>query len=229
MKTAIITGAGGNLGKASVEKFAKDGYNIVATVSPGKTLGYQIKGNVETVQIDLLRENEVEEMVGNVIAKYQNIDAALLLVGGFAMGGIDATKKDELAKMFSLNFYTAYNVVRPLFNQMMKQTNGGRIVMIGSKPALEASEGKNKIAYGLSKSLLVKLAEYLNIAGSSSNVTVSIVAPSIIDTPENRKSMPKANFEDWIKAEEIAEAMAMVCGETGRQLRQAVLKVYGKS
>ena len=48
MKTVIITGAAGNLGKACVEKFLAEGYKVIATVTPGKTLGYEVKGDIET-------------------------------------------------------------------------------------------------------------------------------------------------------------------------------------
>ena len=76
MKTVIITGASGNLGKACVEKFVADGYNVIATVTPGKTLGFEVKGNVQTYDADLSDEKAVEAVIGQIIDKYKNIDAA---------------------------------------------------------------------------------------------------------------------------------------------------------
>ncbi|MGE0772058.1 MAG: SDR family NAD(P)-dependent oxidoreductase [Cyclobacteriaceae bacterium] len=227
-KTALITGGSGNLGKAVVLRFAKEGFKVIATVSPGKDLGYKADGNVEAVAIDLTRESDVEKMVKSFIDRNEKVNCAVLTVGGFAMGDLAKTGASELQKMIDLNFYTAYHVVRPVFSQMMNQPDGGRIVLIGAKPSLGASEGKNVIAYGLSKTLLFKLAEYLNAVGSANNVTVSMVVPSTIDTPQNRKSMPKASFDDWVKPEEIADVIAMVCSAEGKQLREPVLKVYGK-
>jgi NAD(P)-dependent dehydrogenase (short-subunit alcohol dehydrogenase family) len=212
-----------------VERFSKDGYQVIATVSPGKKLDYVANGKVDVVQLDLTNEKLTAETVASVVKKYQTIDAALLLVGGFAMGNIEKTDGAAIQKMFSLNFETAYHVARPVFMQMMKQSNGGRMVLIGSRPSLVATEGKSKLAYALSKSLIFQLAEYLNAEGAPHNVTATVIAPSTIDTPENRKSMPKANSADWVKPEEIADIMYFACSDKGNPLRQTVLKVYGNS
>ena len=88
-----------------------------------------------------------------IILKYKSIDAALLLVGGFAAGNISVATGDDIKKQLSLNFDTAYYVARPLFDHMMKKGNG-RIVFIGARPALDAKAGKDLMAYGLSKSLV---------------------------------------------------------------------------
>ena len=44
-KNVLITGASGNLGKATVTKFIKEGYKVIATVTPGKTLGFSVDGS----------------------------------------------------------------------------------------------------------------------------------------------------------------------------------------
>lgn len=229
MKTVIITGASGNLGKASVEKFLAEGYRVIATVTPGKTLGFEVKGNIETYDADLTDENSVTEVIAKIITKYKTIDAALLLVGGYAPGGIKETDGTVLKKMFTLNFDTAYFVARPLFGQMMQQSSGGRIVFVGSRPALRPKDANKSLGYALAKSLIFKLAEALNAAGSSKNVVASVVVPSTIDTPVNRQAMPDADFTTWVKPEEIADAMAHLCSSDSNAWREPVLKIYGRS
>jgi len=229
MKTVIITGASGNLGKACVEKFVADGYNVIATVTPGRTLGFEVKGNVETYDADLSDEKAVEGVLSQIIAKYRNIDAALLLVGGYTSGGLAETDGATLKKMFSLNFDTAYFVARPLFQQMMKQSGGGRIILIGARPALRPKDGNKSLGYALSKSLIFKLAEALNAAGSDKNVTASVIVPSTIDTAVNRQSMPNADFSAWVKAEDIASAIAQVCSNETTAWRETVIKIYNRS
>jgi NAD(P)-dependent dehydrogenase (short-subunit alcohol dehydrogenase family) len=229
MKTVIITGAAGNLGKACVERFLADGYKVIATVTPGKDLGYQVKGHVETYDADLSDEQAVSQIVSEIVSKHKTIDAALLLVGGYTSGGINETDGPTLKKMFSLNFDTAYFVARPVFLQMMKQTSGGRIVLVGARPALRPKDGSKSFAYALSKSLIFKLAEFLNAIGSGQNVTTSVVVPSTIDTPPNRQAMPNADFTAWVKAEDIAATMAHVCSEGSNAWRETVVKIYNRS
>lgn len=224
MKNVLITGAAGNLGTAVVEKFMSEGYNVIATVDP--KAGHHLKDGVKTYAADLTNETQVNEVVSKVITEHKTIDAALLLVGGYAGGNIDTTDGTALRNMMSLNFETAYFVARPVFRQMVKQ-GGGRIVLIASKTALISEIGKNQVAYSLSKYLLTKLAELLNAEGASKNVVCAVVAPSTIDTEANRQSMPKADFSKWVKPEAIAEAMYFLAGDKGSILREPVFKVYG--
>ena len=229
MKTVIITGAAGNLGKACVERFLADGYKVIATVTPGKNLGYEVSGDVETYDADLSDEKAVDQVVSQIVAKHKTIDAALLLVGGYASGGINETDGATLKKMLSLNFDTAYFVVRPVFQQMMKQGSGGRIVLVGARPALRPKDGNKSFAYALSKSLIFKLAEFLNTAGSEHNVTACVVVPSTIDTPPNRQAMPNADFTAWVKAEDIADTMSHICSAKANAWRETVVKIYNRS
>ncbi len=228
-KTVIITGASGNLGKATVEKLVKEGYNLVVTVAPGEKLGYyEDHPQVDIQYVDLMDEPGVEGIINLALKKYNTIHAALLLVGGYTGGNIKDTVGSTIKKMIGLNFETAYHVARPVFNQMITQNNG-RIVFIGARPAIKAVDGKNNIAYGLSKSLLFKLAEYLNAEAKDKNVVCSVIAPSTMDTPANRKAMSDADFTKWVKPEDIAELMAYLISEKGSAMREPVLKMYGGS
>jgi NAD(P)-dependent dehydrogenase (short-subunit alcohol dehydrogenase family) len=225
-RTIFITGASGNLGKAVVEKFVSTSNRVIATVSPGKNLPFQVVGDVETVEADVTNETSVNKVIQSVLEKNRTIDAAVLLVGGFAMGNVDETDGTALKKMFSINFETAYFCARPLFEQMQKQ-KGGRIVLIGARPALLASAGKGMIAYALSKSLLFKLAELLNAEGATSNVITSVVVPGTIDTPQNREAMPEADFSKWVTPDTIAEVIHFAISNSS--LHEPIFKVYGNS
>lgn len=227
-KNIMVTGASGNLGKAAVEKFVAEGHKVIATVSPGKTMGFDTDENVVIYEADLSNEKSVEEAMGKMIADHKTIDAAILTVGGFATGTIDAADGAVVQKMMTLNFNTSYFVARPVFKHMVSQ-GSGRIIFIGSRPALNAKEGKNTMAYALSKSLVFKLAELLNAEADGKDIVSSVIVPSTIDTPLNRQSMPNANFSDWVKPEDIAEAMHYLVSDKGSALRQPIFKMYSNS
>jgi len=229
MKTVIITGANGNLGIAVTKTFLARNYKIIATVRKEEDLKELPQHqNLQVEVLDLTNEEKAETFVEKIIEQHKTIDGALLLVGGFAAGDIASTKSEEIKKQITLNFDTAYHITRPLFQHMVDQ-NKGKIVFIGARPALQAHAGKSLIAYGLSKSLLFKLAEYLNAEAKGKNVTVSIVAPSTIDTEPNRKSMPEADFDKWVKPEALAEVLEFIISEKGNVLRETVLKVYNNA
>lgn len=225
-KNALITGASGNLGRAVVEKFLADGYQVIATTSPGKGLGHKLSGSIATYEADLTDERSVNEIIGKIIGEYKTIDAAILTVGGFAMGDIQSTDGAAVQKMISLNFSTAYFVARPVFNQMITQSSG-RIILFGARPALMASQGKNMVAYSLSKSLIFRLSELLNAEAAGKNVVTAVVVPGTIDTPVNRESMPQADFSKWVTPEEVTANIQYLISAEARTLRDPVLKLYG--
>ncbi len=229
MKTVIITGANGNLGTAVTKEFLDKNYRVLATVATENEITeIQPHPNLDISAVNLTSEKEANEFVQRSIQKYGTIDGALLLVGGFAMGELSETSGEDLHKQIALNFETAYYVTRPLFGHMI-QNKKGSIVFIGARPALNPAQGKGLIAYGLSKSLLFKLAEFLNEAAKGVNVSISVVVPSTLDTALNRKSIPDANPENWVKPSEVAETLEFLISDKAKALRETVLKVYNNA
>jgi len=228
-KLVIITGANGNLGVATVKKFLDEGYTVVGVDGKKEHLAFA-EGNplFEFTSVNLTDEAATGAFVAGVLAKHGNISAALLLVGGFAMGDMDSTAGADISKMYSLNFETAYFVAKPALKHM-KEKGYGRIVFIGTRPALEAQAGKDMIAYSLTKSLLFKLADFINADTKGTNVVASVVVPSTIDTAINRQAMPKANPDNWVKPEQLADVLEFICSEKGEPVREAVYKVYNNA
>jgi NAD(P)-dependent dehydrogenase (short-subunit alcohol dehydrogenase family) len=225
-KTAIVTGASGNMGQAVVKKFLAEGYNVVGTIVPNDPAPFDIADDkLEKVVVDLMSEEDAEKFVHNVVAKYGTVDAVVATVGGFAMGTVANTKTSDIYKQYKLNFETAYNIARPAFVQMLEQKSG-RIFLIGSKPGLSAVNGKGMIAYSLGKSLIFRLAELMNAEAKGSGVVTSVVVPSTIDTPQNRKAMPDADVSAWVKPEAIAAAIYFYCTPDAAALREPVIKIY---
>lgn len=228
-KIAIVTGSAGNLGQAVVKKFIAEGYRAIGTVTSSDVSVTELsERKFEPAVVDLTNEENAAAFVNSVIEKYKRIDTAVLTVGGFAMGNIADTSTSDIYKQYQLNFETAYNIARPVFAQMMKQ-NAGRIFLVGSKPGIEAKNSKGMTAYGLAKSLIFRLAELMNEEAKGFNVVTNVIVPGTIDTPQNRKAMPDANFTNWVKAEEIANIIYYYSADAAGSLREPVIKVYGNS
>lgn len=226
MKNIIVTGANGNLGVAVVRKLLADGHKVIAVGNSGSTLGFaHDNSNFELHDIDLSKEDDSWTFTERVIEQYGQIDGAALLVGGFAMGNIGDSNIGDIEKMVKLNFATAFNVAKPLFNHMLGN-NYGKIVFVGAKPALDHHMAKNMIAYSLSKSLLFSFVEILNASADGKNVNASIIVPATIDTPENRKSMPDADFSKWSKPEDIAEVFSFIFNDHSNVVKQAEYRLY---
>lgn len=227
MKTILITGANGNLGAVTVRVFLDAGYKVIAIARSGSELGFaKDNRNFELHQVNLADENAATAFVQEAISLYGTIHGALFLAGGFAMGDIEKTKGDDVKKMISLNFETAFYLSKMLFQHML-QNNYGRLVFVGARAPLKPEQAKNIVAYSLSKSLLFHYAEILNADAKGKNVTASIVVPSTIDTAANRESMPDADYSKWVSPEVIAETMEFICSDKSLPVREGIYKVYG--
>jgi NAD(P)-dependent dehydrogenase (short-subunit alcohol dehydrogenase family) len=229
MKKVIITGANGALGTAVTNKFISEGYTVIAAV--GRTASVsELPGHdrLEVHAVDLTDENAAGDFVRNAITAHGRIDAALLLVGGYAYGDLASTSGELLRKQFSLNFESAYFVARPLWEHFTAN-HYGRLVFIGSRTAIVPAQARHSLAYALSKNLLFTFAETLNQSVKGANITATVVAPSTIDTEANRKSMPDADPSKWVAPSQLADVLEFIVSDKGDPLRESVYKVYGNA
>jgi len=223
MKHIIITGAGGSLGSDTVNYFLNKEYHIHAVVhkTEEKNKLPQSK-HLDSEVLDLNNSQQTETYIKNITSNNQ-IDAALLLAGGFKGSDLKNTSIEDIHQQIAINFETAYNIAKPLWAYFLEQKKG-RLVFVGSQLPLQPEKGIHAIAYSLSKSLLFSFSEMLNKQAKGLDVISAIVAPSTIDTPPNRKYMPDADFDKWVKTEELAELFEFII--QSKTLRDPIFKAY---
>jgi NAD(P)-dependent dehydrogenase (short-subunit alcohol dehydrogenase family) len=112
---------------------------------------------------------------------------------------------------------------------MLAGSQGGRIVNVAARPALEWRSGAGMSAYAVAKAGVAALTVALAEEVAKDGILVNAVAPSVMDTPANRKAMPKADHAAWPKVEEVAATIAFLASSDNRVTRGAIVPVYGKS
>lgn len=225
MKNILITGASGFLGTATTKHFLETGYSVIAIVHNEKSkAALSSHPNLHTFILDLTNAETVVQTIQQIVEKYQQIHGCLLLAGGYTPGKIGSGNLDKFRQQVSLNFETAYNVVSAVFGHM-KEKKEGRIVFIGSQPALRPEKAAGSVEYALSKSLLFQLAAILNAQSADTNVISHIIVPGTIDTPANRTAMPDADFSKWAKPEQIAGTLELLCADVTRPWKDVIIKV----
>jgi NAD(P)-dependent dehydrogenase (short-subunit alcohol dehydrogenase family) len=174
--------------------------------------------------IDLADEGAVEKLYRGV----ERLWASIHIAGGFAMAPITESGKAALFAQLEMNLASCYLCCRAAV-RAMKGAGGGRIVNVAARPALEPRLGAGMTAYAASKAGVAALTGALGQEVAGDGILVNAVAPSIMDTPANRKDMPNADFSLWPKVEEVAATILFLASPENKVTRGAVVPVYGRS
>jgi NAD(P)-dependent dehydrogenase (short-subunit alcohol dehydrogenase family) len=229
-QTVLITGAAGNLGHAVAAAFAAAGANLVLldlnedALKKTSTAG---AGDVLRQRVDLSDTASIAAAVDAAIKRFGRIDALCNLAGGFHMGEkVHEISADKWDFMMELNAGSVLRMSNAVVPHMLK-ADGGRIVNIGANSALG---GKAEMgAYIASKSAVIRLTETMAAELRGHNINVNCVLPSIIDTPQNRAAMPKADPAKWVAPEALADVLLFLCSPAARAIHGAAIPVVGLS
>jgi NAD(P)-dependent dehydrogenase (short-subunit alcohol dehydrogenase family) len=162
-------------------------------------------------------------------ARADRLWASIHIAGGFAEASIATSDKALLMGQLRTNLVSAYLCSRAAIAAFRRAGTGGRIVNVAARQGLEPRLGANATAYSAAKAGVAALTIALAEEVAKDGVLVNAVAPSIMDTPANRESMPKADFDAWPKTQEVAAAIAFLASPDNKVIRGAVVPVYGKS
>ena len=155
--------------------------------------------------------------------------ASIHIAGGFAFAPVEQSDKALLMGQIESNLVSAYLCSRAAVAAFRRGSGGGRIVNVAARPALEPRAGANMTAYTAAKAGVAALTIALGEEVASDGILVNAVAPSIMDTPANRTSMPKADYATWPKVEEVAATILFLASPDNAVTRSAIVPVYGKS
>ena len=144
------------------------------------------------------------------------------------MGEVAKTGKAALMAQLDINLVSCFLCCRIAVNAM-RAGNGGRIVNVAARPALEWRSGAGMAPYTIAKTGVAALTVALAEEVAKDGILVNAVAPSIMDTAANRKAMPKADFDAWPKVDDVAATILFLASPANTVARGAIVPVYGKS
>jgi NAD(P)-dependent dehydrogenase (short-subunit alcohol dehydrogenase family) len=223
-KTCLVTGAAGNLGRAVARAFAAEGASLILMDHAEEHLrsAYGSEGSGRRFALADLRD---AQSVARAIPAGARIDILCNIAGGFRMGQpVHETSDETWDLMLGLNARSVLNCARAVVPGMLA-AGGGKIINVG---AIAALSGKaNMAAYIASKSAVIRLTESMSAELRDKGINVNCVLPSIIDTPQNRKDMPKADPRRWVAPEALAEVVLFLASDSARAIHGAAIPVSG--
>jgi NAD(P)-dependent dehydrogenase (short-subunit alcohol dehydrogenase family) len=224
----VVTGGTGSLGTAVVRTLIETGAVChVPFVHDGEAQRFPLRQH-ERVTLLAVSDLADEAAVARVYDGVPKLWASIHLAGGFAMSPVAETGKAALMQQLDMNFLTCFLCCRAAVNAFARSGDGGRIVNVAARPALEWRSGAGMAAYAASKAAVAALTVALAEEVVKEGILVNAVAPSTIDTPANRKAMPNADHASWPKPEELARTILFLASPGNRVTRGAVVPVYGR-
>jgi NAD(P)-dependent dehydrogenase (short-subunit alcohol dehydrogenase family) len=231
-KQVVVTGGTGALGTAVVGMLLGIGARCtVPYVHEAEARRFSHGGdpNVTLIAVSNLAEEAAVAKVYADMTPSTPLWASIHIAGGFAPGKVADTDKGALMAQIDSNLVSCFLCCRAAVNAMLTAGGGGRIVNVAARPALEWRSGAGMTAYTIAKTGVAALTMALAEEVAKDGILVNAVAPSIMDTPANRKAMPKADFDAWPKVAEVAATILFLASSDNRVTRGAIVPVYGKA
>jgi NAD(P)-dependent dehydrogenase (short-subunit alcohol dehydrogenase family) len=227
----VITGGAGALGTAVVTALIEGGAVChVPCLDAAEAQRFRLREHkqvVLTITGSLADERPIRLLYQGIAPLW----ASIHLAGGFAAAPLAETSVVTLQEQIDMNLVSCLLCCRAAVNAMTGNPagSGGRIVNVAARAALEWRSGTGMAAYTASKAAVAALTVALAEEVAKDGILVNAVAPSIMDTPANRKAMPKADYSSWPKVEEVAATILFLASPQNRVTRGAVVPVYGRS
>lgn len=227
-RVVVITGSAGQLGKAVTQRFLQGQDRLALFVHHSEQvdiLQKEWKDFMERIHVscvEMTNPSAVFEAVENVQKHFGQIDVVIHTVGGFQAAPFLKTSLDDWRALIEQNATSAFLCAQATLPFLIKQKQG-HMIFIGSHAALHGSEGIS--AYAASKAALLRMIESLAAEYIEAGIRVNAILPSTMDTPQNRKNMPKANFATWVSPHSIAQVIHFLASVEANDINGAAIPV----
>jgi NAD(P)-dependent dehydrogenase (short-subunit alcohol dehydrogenase family) len=232
-RVVVVAGSAGNLGQAVARAFHAAGANLVLLDRAPDSLPKLFPELADSpdhlllVSVDAMDVESVKRAMDAAVERFGRIDVLANTVGGWRGGkATHETSLETWDLMLNLNARTAFILSRAVVPHMLEQASG-KIIHTAARAGLQgAARGA---AYSASKGAVVRLVESMAAELVHAGITVNCVLPGTIDTPQNRKAMPKADHSRWVPPEAIADVILFLASDAAWPVNGAAVPVYGRS
>lgn len=238
-KVAVVTGAGRGIGREIARTLALEGAVVIVNYngSAGKAAEVveEIKkagGKGEALQCDVSDFEKAGEMFDYVVKTYGHVDILVNNAGITRDGLLMRMSEEDFDRVIRTNLKGAFNCMRHVARQMIKQKSG-RIINISSVSGVLGNAGQ--VNYAASKAGVIGMTKSAAREMASRGITVNAVAPGFINTEmtevlsDQIKESVTAQIPMKVfgKAKDVADAVAFLASDKARYITGQVLCVDG--
>ncbi len=242
-KSAVVTGAGSGIGRATADLFAREGARLVVTDINADTISrvqsalMEAGAEVEAVVGDVSQENDVKLMVQAAIDRYGRLDVMVANAGIIPLGDVFEMSVADWDNVMAVDGRGMFLSCKYAIEAMLK-TGGGSIVCLSSISG-EAGQ-KRQSAYGPAKFVASGLTKHLAIEWADKGIRVNAVAPGTIRTERVQQLPNEPGGPEYLAAiekmhpmgrigepVEVAKAILFLASDDASFITGAVLPVDG--
>ena len=215
-KTAVITGGGRGIGRATSLLFAENGANVAlcsrtfAEADSTAKLILSKGGSARAYKCDVADEAAVTRMFADIKKDAGGVDVLVNNAGVFSRGLIGDSALAEFNRVQSVNVGGVFLCCREAFKQM-RERGGGSVVNVSSLSGVKgAKKSPGFGAYCASKFAVIGLTEALAEEGKEHDIRVNAVCPGAVDTAMLDAAFP--NAQPRLAPRQVAEAILFLAG-----------------
>lgn len=228
-KVALVTGVGhaGQVGYAVAQRLLDAGARVCITDVRASVheLGRGLGDNAMSVQCDLTDENSVTAMIAEIAAKFGRLDVVVNAAGGLGViKPLAQTESAEWRRELQRNAETAFVVTRAAL-PMLREARGS-VINFASPAGLRAQPQLG--AYSAAKAAVVAFTRALAIEEKDSGVRANALAPGLVDTEQNRASMPDPASVKWVSRAQIADVVGFLASDASSGITGETIHVLGE-
>ena len=153
MKTILVTGRAQGLGANIIEKFAKNGYNVIITYKSSKNKAIILEDkirkynlNVISVKCDITKISDIRNLIKVVKSRFNNIEVLVNNASLSLDSSFENKSKEEFMKVLETNIYGTFLITR----ELIKKYKVEKVINISSTDSIDTYSDLN-IDYSLSK------------------------------------------------------------------------------
>ena len=236
MAGAWITGGTGAIGSAVTARFLRDGLRVAVTYRSAAEWERLERAESEAVregrlvgiEADVTRHDSMERATRAAAEALGGIRVLAHVAGGYEGGTpVEQLTEASLRGMLELNLVSAFWAAKHAIPHLKASGGQGRLLFVSSRGAIEPAAGA--APYAAAKLGLHALVGALAKEVKDMGITANAVLPSLVDTPQNRAAMPRANPEGWVRPEQIAALLSFLGSEASAAVTGALIPIYGRA